>query len=282
MDYVLSMARSACTLSSPMLRAAVCFCLFIGMAAPLVADEQVRQVQEELRKRNLYFGEVDGRSTAELTAALRKYQARKGFEVTGAVDAETATSLHVQSAAATAEKQPSTWPEMPVLRSDAARAVPAAERVALERAAEQNPDLVPTPPPPAESPPPSQNLTPDRVNKFVEDYLRDGETQDVALQTRFYAYPVEYFDHGMVDDAFVAKDTRNYVRRWPERKYMLLAPVNFVAAGKEGETLADFSIAFTVRNKNHVVSGKTRNFWTIRSEGDELKIVAIREQRLRE
>jgi hypothetical protein len=169
-----------------------------------------------------------------------------------------------------------------VLRSDAARVLPPSRRVALERAAEENPDLSPTPPPPAESPPPSQNLTPDRINKFVEDYLRDGETQDVARQLRYYAPPVDYFDHGTVDEAFIVKDTRNYVTRWPERKYMLLGPVNFVASGKEAETILDFSIAFTVRNKNHAVSGKTKNFWTIRADGDELKIIAIREQRLRE
>lgn len=78
------------------------------------------------------------------------------------------------------------------------------------------------------------------------------------------------------------KDIRNYMSRWPERKYMLLGPVNFVASEKEGETLLDFAIAFTVRNQKHAVSGKTKNFWTIRPEGNEFKVLAIREQRLRE
>jgi hypothetical protein len=41
-------------------------------------------------------------------------------------------------------------------------------------------------------------------------------------------------------------------------------------------------MSFRVRNKKHAASGRTKNFWTIRAEGDDLKIVAIREQRLRE
>ena len=59
------------------------------------ADETVRQVQEELRKRNLYFGNIDGKTSAVLSDALKRYQARKGFAVTGKVDSDTATSLHV-------------------------------------------------------------------------------------------------------------------------------------------------------------------------------------------
>ena len=34
--------------------------------------------------------------------------------------------------------------------------------------------------------------------------------------------------------------------------------------------------------KKYAASGRTKNWWTLRPEGDELKIVAIREQRLRE
>lgn len=255
--------------------------LLLAMVLPVRADETVRQVQEQLRKRNLFFGDVDGRITPELTGALKRYQSRKGFEVTGTVDGETAASLHITTTVALSKPQES-WPEVPVLKSDVAREVPEQQRVALEAKAEQNPDLESGPPPPAESPAQPQNLTPERVSKFVEDYLRDGETQDVAAQMKYYAFPIDYFDHGTVDERFVEKDNNKYVKRWPERKYMLTAPVQFLASGKEGETIVEFPIAFSVRNKKHAASGRTKNFWTIRAEGDELKIVAIREQRLRE
>ena len=38
----------------------------------------------------MYFGNVDGQVSPELTDALKRYQMRKGFEVTGMADDETA------------------------------------------------------------------------------------------------------------------------------------------------------------------------------------------------
>jgi hypothetical protein len=160
------------------------------------------------------------------------------------------------------------------------------QRLALQREAEEKPDLTPTPPPPAESPAPGQDLNPDRINRFVQDYLRDGETADISKQVNYYAFPVRYFDHGTVNQDFVARDTTNYVKRWPERKYTLASPVTFFASDKEGETKVEFTIAFELRSparptKNKAV-GKTKNWWTVRGNGEELKIVAIQEARVRE
>ena len=258
-----------------MMRAIVCLCLVVLATAPLRADETIRQAQEELRKRNLYFGNVDGQESPELSGALKRYQARKGFAVTGSVEGETATSLHIQTNGTSA----GSLPDLPVLRSDAARELPAAQRAALQEVVEENAD--PAPSPPAEPPGPGQDLTPERVSKFVQEYLRDAETNDLAAQVKYFAYPIEYFDHGLVDEQFVLRDVRNYLKRWPQRKYTLSQPVSFFA-GREGETLVEFLIAYDVRNNNHAASGRTRNWWTLRAEGDELKIVAMREQRLRE
>ncbi|HEX8898717.1 MAG TPA: peptidoglycan-binding domain-containing protein, partial [Chthoniobacterales bacterium] len=162
--------------------------LLVLLALPNVAraDETVRQVQEELRKRNLYFGNIDGQSSAVLTAALKRYQARQGFTVTGKVDRDTATSLHVET---TAVASVSPLPDVPVLKSDTASALPESQRLALQREAEENPDITPSPPPPAESPAPGQDLTPERITQFVQDYLRDAETSDVQKQVNYYAFP---------------------------------------------------------------------------------------------
>ena len=266
-----------------MFRVLLCLVL-LGCACPALvrADEQIRQVQEELRKRNLYFGNVDGQSTPELAAALKRYQKRKGFAVTGSVDPETATSLHIVTVATAGPN----LPDLPILKSDTASALPESQRLALQREAEEQPDLTPSPPAPAESVPPNQDLTPDRVNKFVADYLRDAEGQDVGAQVKYYAFPVRYFDHGNVSEAFVTKDTSDYIKRWPERKYTLLGPAAFFAAAEEGETNIEFNIAFELRSgartSKNKAAGRTRNWWTVRADGNDLKIVAIREQRLRE
>ena len=235
-----------------MMRTVVCLCVALFATAIAVqGDETTRQVQEELRKRNLYFGDFNGQTTPELIGALKRYQKRKGFEVTGTLDADTAASLHVQSTVALAEKSPPEVPDLPVV-----------------------------PEPPAEAPPPSQDISPDRVNKFVEAYLRNGESNDICLQVWFYAFPVRYFQYGLVDQNFVVKDTKYYLRAWPERKYILSTPVTLLASGNEGEINIEFSIAYEYRNKKRTASGKAKYFWTVRSEGDDLKIVAIREQLL--
>ena len=260
-------------------------CLVLLFATPgaLRADEIVRQVQEELRKRNLYFGNIDGEESPELAGALKRYQKRKGFAVTGSVNEETATSLHIQAATVAST---AVLPDGPVLKSDVASALPESQQLALQREAEEKIDLDPSPPPPAESPGPGQDVNPERVNKLVQDYLRDGETEDVEAQVKYFSFPVQYFDHGSVSEEFVARDTRKYVQRWPERKYALAGPVSFFASDSEGETNIEFTISFELqskgrKNKNRAV-GRTKNWWTVRDEGGDLKIVAIREERLRE
>jgi hypothetical protein len=263
------------------MRAIVCVCLvLIGTAAFVQADEKIRQAQEELRKRNLYFGNVDGQDSSELSGALKRYQTRKGFAVTGSVDGETAASLHIETTGST-----EVLPDLPVLRSDSASALSPDKRAALQEKGGENLDGPPPPAPPAESPGLAQNLTPERVTKLVQDYLRDAETDDVPAQVKYFAFPVEYFPHGSVDEQFVTKDVRDYVKRWPERKYTLATPVSFFASGKD-ETVVEFILAFNLRSNaratKKIALGHTRNWWTLRPEGDELKIVSIREQRLRE
>ena len=257
------------------------FCLLLVLSiTPVFADEQIREVQEELRKRNLYFGEVDGRMTPDLANSLKRYQERKGFQATGEIDQLTANSLNVQTVTVAATKQ--TWPDVPVLKSDTAVELEEEQRQLLAKQAEENPDAITTPAPPAEEPPPSQNVTPERINTLVQEYLRDAETGDVASQTRYFAYPVDYFRHGPKGETFVEKDVASYCKRWPERKYALLEPVSFAAGQNEGETIVEFPITFSVRSKNHSANGKTRNTWRVRAEGNDLKIVAIHEERLRD
>lgn len=251
-----------------MYRVLACFFVLL-IAAPetLRADETVRQVQEELRKRNLYFGNIDGESSPEVISSLKRYQKRKGFAVTGTVDADTAASLHVPLTASSLQAQPTALSQ---LQSTAA--LPNKDPSEL--------DLPADPEPPAESPAPSQDISQDRVNKFVETYLQVGETNDVFLQAWFYQYPVQYFHYGLKDQKFVVQDIRYHVKDWPERKYTLLAPPTFIASDKEGEIIVEFSIAYNRRDKKRIASGKAKYAWTVRTQGDDLRIVSIREQLL--
>jgi hypothetical protein len=233
----------------------------------LSADDQVRRVQEALRKRNLYFGEIDGRKNAEVTGALKRFQQRQGLPANGDVTQPTLTSLGISGTTKPGEE----WPEGPVLKSDVARRISEADRRFLE----SNPSPVPDPiadtepepspaappvvispeanPPPGKSPEPSPPSTKspeprtattksperppcprpvaeaptpadaaDTPTQFVRKYLAACETNHLAEEMRFYGPRMNYFDHGLVDSAFVARDVQHYYKRWPHRRYELL------------------------------------------------------------
>ena len=263
------------------------WCILLSCASLLVlaqrvaADEPTRCVQEELRRRNLYFGEIDGRSNNELRGALRRYQERKSLQVTGEIDEDTARSLNVTGPIAPPRVAREQWPDVAVLRSDEARAHIDTETAAAPSVSEAA--AADAPPAPADSPVGLQEINPEQITKLVESYLRDAETDDTNLQVSYYMFPVRYFDHGEVDRDFVVRDTSNYVKRWPTRSYHLTGPVTCLANAKGDEIEVQFPISFSVKNAKHDVRGRTANFWTLKAEnGGELKIVAIREQRMRD
>lgn len=250
----------------------------ITIALPLRADEPTRRAQEELRKRNLYFGDINGRTNPELIEAIKRYQTRKGFNSSGELDEETASSLKIEIAET---KKAEPLPDVPVLKSDSARALAEPDRAALQPEIEQAPAATPTPvAPPAESPTKSEQSIAERITDFIQRYLHAGESDDVDRQISYFAFPVQYFDHGKASRDFVIKDTRNYVNRWPQRKYTLLGPVKFLETKRHAEYAVEFTINFDVRNGNRAAHGKTRNLWTIQSDQENFKILVINEQRL--
>lgn len=271
-----------CRLKSKCAFAVLAFALVATSTTQTRADEPTRRAQEELRKRNLYFGEVDGKMKPELVEALKRYQSRKGFDVTGGLDEATANSLNIAVSAST-KSQAENWPDVPVLKSDAARAVSPAERNELQSRGSETADVpAGTPMGSSDGLPPMRPPPPQDITKLVQDYLRDAETDDVDLQVRYYASSVVYFDHGRVERDFVAKDTSNYIKRWPRRAYTLSGPVTFTPSGNDNAFNVEFTISFEVHNKKHAVTGKTKNFWVVKPQDGNLKIVAIKERRLHE
>lgn len=71
--------------------------LAVGVAGLARADQTIQSVQQALKEQRFYYGDVTGEKSAETTAAIRRYQIRKGLQVTGEIDAETIRSLHLDS-----------------------------------------------------------------------------------------------------------------------------------------------------------------------------------------
>lgn len=72
----------------------------------ILADEQVRRVQEELRKRHLFYANPNGEKSPALSIAVRRYQQKKGFPATGIIDPVTLASLGISSALPSAATTP--------------------------------------------------------------------------------------------------------------------------------------------------------------------------------
>jgi Putative peptidoglycan binding domain len=241
--------------------------LFAGVVfcSPLLrADEQTRQVQEELRKRNLYFGDIDGCESPALSAALKQYQERKGFSVTGELDPDTVRSMAINS-----ELPGKPLPNVPVLRSD----------LALAEGSKPGRDLsfVNTVEPVKIAPP-----TRDEIRAFLRSYLDACQTPPVNDDLTFYGGRIAYFRHGNVTKTYIKNELVAYNQQWPERHYGL---GDAITIGKHGvDTVVKCQVSFKVENveQNRAASGVTNNtFFLARHPDSKWEIVGLREERVR-
>lgn len=232
-------------------------------ASAVRADELTRQVQEELRKRALFYGDVDGRSSRSLAAALRQYQERKGFAATGEIDADTVRSMGI-SAAGNAEQ----LPNVPVLRSDRGRAEGSNQgdlsAVALPGAI--NASI------------PSR----EELRSMIRGYLDACETPAVTDELNYYAARVEYFDHGLVTRSYIKNELVSYNQQWPERRYQI---GNTITTSKRGfYTVAKCRISFELANpeQDRRAAGQTDNTFVLaRGQDSGWEMVSHREERVR-
>ena len=290
---------------SPYMKAASSFLLCLAISGPFAsADEQIRRVQEELRKRNLYFGDIDGQASKETQGALRRYQERKGFSPTGEADGDTLRSLNLAAPIALANAQP--WPDVPVLKSHAARQISEEDQKFLSQlsnepvepvgeAPDSEEEVVQVAPPTSGSPstgsgPESAKASPPaatdpalqkRVEAFVRQYLDVAEMNDADGEVGFFADSVNYFDHGRVERKFIARDVQNYNKRWPTRDFDVESVK--VTAAPNKEAIVKFRLKFHVKNPQGSATGRTENTFRVKEEEDgKLKFVSAKEKRLRE
>jgi peptidoglycan hydrolase-like protein with peptidoglycan-binding domain len=263
-------------------------------ARSLCADEMTREVQEELRKRHLYFGDIDGRFTPEVSAALRRYQERKGFAPSGTPDETTLRSLTLLPPAAVDRSAPP-WPDLTVLRSDQRsvgdrRDGPVQPGIEVDTA---------TPPPAPTAPAAlSSLLTPapaaaatiaprpdtDAIFAFIQRYLQAGQTNDPAAELHFYGEHVDYFDDGLVDRRFIERDVRRFERRWPDRQFALAGPVEVTPApnGDPAAISVRFRYRFTEKGGHMSAAGQAETEYVLAGHRPEdLQIISMKEQRVR-
>lgn len=235
----------------------------LANASLMRADEETRQVQEELRKRHLFFKDIDGRPGLEYALAIKRYQQRMGFAQTGVADEVTLYSLGIGEPAAPAEGA-ANLPDVPVLKSDA-----------------KVPDTKSPPAPVPTSQEKAGGVAKAEIRNFLRRYLDACQSPNPEDELSFYADKVEYYDHGVVEKSYIRNELAVYDQRWPTRKYTLGESLRVVRAGNN--TVARVRIAFEVANneRNRRARGRTDDSINLSKRGDSLQILSIKEARVR-
>lgn len=65
-------------------------------------DQLIASAQQLLKEQGFYYGNVDGKKSADTTAAIRRYQIRNGLGINGELTAETQRSLGIRAGTSSA------------------------------------------------------------------------------------------------------------------------------------------------------------------------------------
>src|SRR5260370_39233057 len=84
---------------------------FLLWSAAAWADDLTRAVQQRLKDRGFYYGDVDGQSGSETSAAIRRYKIRDGLKGNSDLNQETLNSLGLS--AYNLPSAPATTPRIP-------------------------------------------------------------------------------------------------------------------------------------------------------------------------
>ena len=274
------------------------------------ADEDVRSTQEELRRRNIYFGDIDGRPSGELQEALKRYQKRKGLAATGEDDRDTLRSLGVVLRAP-GEPPPKdlALPDEPVLKSDtriniaeeaheiAAGTGISAESVTPERNGTTGPKKltrrglaggVNAGAAPSGSSRGSvhfsvrdEALLEKELQEYLRSYLKAVGGNRLQDELHFYADRVDYLGNGWVDRRIIESSLRKYYQRWPRRDYSAVGKIEFRPLPSLGEIVLRFRTTFNLRNGRSKAHGTTENEVIINAATADPRIVSISEKRVR-
>jgi peptidoglycan hydrolase-like protein with peptidoglycan-binding domain len=228
----------------------------------VLADEETRQVQEELRKRHLFFRDIDGKPSAEYALAIKRYQQRMGFAQSGVADAFTLYSLGIGEPTPPAEGV-TTLPDMPVLKSDASIPETKSTRPAVPTKEENAGDVAK-----------------EDIRSFLRRYFDACESPNPDDELAFYAERVEYYDHGPVERSYIRNELAVYDQRWPNRKYTVGDSLRVTHNGNN--TVARTRVSFEVANneRSRKANGRIDTTFNLAKHGDSLQIVSVKEARV--
>lgn len=268
------------------------------------ADTNVRAAQQRLKDAGFYFGEANGTFDSNTSAAVSRYQIRNGLAITGQLDAETAKSLGVAAAPASASAQPQDSGSWQQLRKSDQRFLERLETTKPGRKPGQVARATATPranrDAPATSAPSAAQapLTPaneggaatgqesvfvlsrERLRDYVGAFVLAGLDPRIGAELEFFGDRVAYYDQGTLSRDKIRADLVAYANRWPERRFWIDGNVD-VQPQADSRLRVTFPLRYEVRNGGKRSSGKVQKTLVLEVLGEDLQIVGVSERKLR-
>jgi peptidoglycan hydrolase-like protein with peptidoglycan-binding domain len=230
------------------------------------ADDQIAAVQEKLKSRGFYYGEVDGENNNETAAAITRFQVRSGFQITGELNEETLRSLGLELSQPVGQNEENdsapkieAWRALLEQDREFLKQTTASQR--SERTTDQFFDA----------------SRMDQIRDFVAGFVVAGITSDVEPELQFYADKAEYYDSGLVSKDFIRNDILSYNQKWPVRRYWLEGDVRILNEMEAGSIEVSFQIRYVVRNRQKESRGTAVKTLKLQTKRDGLEITSVRE-----
>jgi peptidoglycan hydrolase-like protein with peptidoglycan-binding domain len=118
----------------------------------------------------------------------------------------------------------------------------------------------------------------ERLRDYVAAFVLAGLDRNVGAEAEFFADRVDYYDSGTMDREKIRKDLKRYDEEWPERHFWIAGKIT-VEPETDNRVRVTFPLGFKLRDANKTVNGKVDKTLVLEPAGDDLQIVAVKEQK---
>jgi peptidoglycan hydrolase-like protein with peptidoglycan-binding domain len=244
------------------------FTLLLCFFESVNADPKIAAVQQALKSQVLYLGEVTGEIDNATAAAITRFQARRGLEVTGELNAETLQALGLDAA-----------PPVPPTTSERSSARPEPWRALREQDKEFLKQLNSGEPTHADGSASEPDLL-EQIRDFIAGFVVVGIDENVEAELQFYAPQANYYDSGEVTKDFIRRDIRRYNQKWPIRRYWLVGDIRVLNDPQADPLEVQYRIRYAVKNQQQERTGTAIKTVKLQRTPAGFEITSVRERTL--
>jgi peptidoglycan hydrolase-like protein with peptidoglycan-binding domain len=233
------------------------------------ADPKIAAVQQALKSHVLYLGEVTGEIDNATAAAITRFQARRGLEVTGELNEETLQALGLDGA-----------PPVSTATAEGSSARPEPWRALREQDREFLKELNSAQPTQTEEQTSQADLS-EQIRDFIAGFVVVGIDENVEAELQFYAPQANYYDSGVVTKDFIRRDIRRYNQKWPTRRYWLVGDIRILNDLQADPVEVQYQIKYAVKNPQEERTGAAIKTVKLQRTESGLEITSVRERAFR-